>query len=47
MRDFNSMMARGGFIDLRYNDPLYTWINRRKSQNLIMERLDRAYAIVP
>jgi hypothetical protein len=47
MRDFNSMIVRGGFIDLGYNGSLYTWTNRRRlSGKLIMERLDRAYATV-
>jgi exonuclease III len=48
MREFTSMISRGGFIDLGYNGPMYTWTNRSRSlSHLILERPDRSYATVP
>lgn len=44
--DFKKMVVDAGLIDLGYSGPAYTWTNYQQGSNLILERLDRALAMV-
>nr|CAD1838601.1 unnamed protein product [Ananas comosus var. bracteatus]CAD1838614.1 unnamed protein product [Ananas comosus var. bracteatus] len=49
-RTFNSksplrkFQQDGGFVDIHFNGPGYTWTNNRQGNSMILQRLDRALA---
>lgn len=42
--DFNSWIHSLDLQDIPFQGPRFTWSNNRESEDLVMERLDRAYA---
>ncbi|XP_074291012.1 uncharacterized protein LOC141617752 [Silene latifolia] len=43
-QDFTNWRFDNSLLDVPFFGPLYTWLNNRSDDQLIMERLDRAYA---
>ncbi|XP_074299908.1 uncharacterized protein LOC141631086 [Silene latifolia] len=43
-RDFTTCKIANGLADLPFFGPRFTWMNSQLNTNIIMERLDRAYA---
>ena len=41
---FNSMISSCNLIDLEFNGPAFTWLNKRKGLARVQERLDRVLA---
>lgn len=41
---FRDMLNDCGLVDLEFKGPKFTWRNNRSAENLIMERIDLAFA---
>lgn len=41
---FRDVINNNGWIDMGFNEPKYTWSNRRQKRTNIQERLDRGFS---